>query len=120
MIISVIDLGAVMREVNDGRVAPSDVGTLAGTPGEIGEQLRHSGAERAIALAHGVPGLALGEDRQRLLDAADRGDHGRGAALLAAPAAARPVALRLRRAADDGQAFSVTSICRSHYGRSGL
>ncbi len=30
--------------------APSGVGTLAGTPIEIGEQLRHSGAERAIAL----------------------------------------------------------------------
>ncbi len=39
-----------MRDVNDGRVALSGVGTLAGTPGEIGEQLRHSGAERAIAL----------------------------------------------------------------------
>jgi hypothetical protein len=39
-----------MRDVNDGRVALSGVGTLAGTHGEIGEQLRHSGAERAIAL----------------------------------------------------------------------
>ena len=50
MTTSIITLGAVMREVNDGRVAPSGVGMLAGTPGEIGEQLRHSGAERAIAL----------------------------------------------------------------------
>lgn len=39
-----------MPEVNEGRVTSSGVGTLAGTPGEIGEQLRHSGAERAIAL----------------------------------------------------------------------
>ncbi len=39
-----------MREVKDGRAVPTGVGTLAGTPGEIGEQLRHSGAERAIAL----------------------------------------------------------------------
>lgn len=39
-----------MREVNDRLVALSSVGTLAGTPREIGEQLRHSGAERAIAL----------------------------------------------------------------------
>ena len=39
-----------MRQVKDGLVRVSSVGTLAGTPGEIGEQLRHSGAERAIAL----------------------------------------------------------------------
>ena len=38
-----------MRQFRDGLVV-SSVGTLAGTPGEIGEQLRHSGAERAIAL----------------------------------------------------------------------
>jgi hypothetical protein len=50
MIISITSSGAVMRDVNDGRVALSGVGTLAGTPGEIGEQLRQSGAERAIAL----------------------------------------------------------------------
>ena len=28
-----------MREVNDGRAVPSGVGTLAGTPGEIGDIL---------------------------------------------------------------------------------
>jgi hypothetical protein len=39
-----------MREGNERRVVATGVGTLAGTPGEIGEQLRHSGAERAIAL----------------------------------------------------------------------
>ena len=39
-----------MRDVNVGLAALSSVGTLAGTPREIGEQLRRSGAERAIAL----------------------------------------------------------------------
>ncbi len=39
-----------MREVDDGLVVLTSVGTLAGTPREIGEQLRNSGAERAIAL----------------------------------------------------------------------
>ena len=45
----IIYLGTVKHEVNDGRVAASGVGARAGTPGEIGEKLRHSGAERAIA-----------------------------------------------------------------------
>ncbi len=39
-----------MQEMSEAWAVPSDVGTLAGTPGEIGEQLRNSGAERAIAL----------------------------------------------------------------------
>ncbi len=38
-----------MRQVNHQRMAPSGLGTLPGRPGEIGEQLRHSVAERAIA-----------------------------------------------------------------------
>ena len=39
-----------MRDVNLGLAALSSVGTLSGTPREIGEQLRRSGAQRAIAL----------------------------------------------------------------------
>lgn len=39
-----------MRDVNVGLAALSSVGTLSGTPREIGEQLRRSGAQRAIAL----------------------------------------------------------------------
>ena len=41
-----------MHEASDAWALPSDVGTLAGTPGEIGEQLRNSGAERAIVLTY--------------------------------------------------------------------
>lgn len=39
-----------MGDTKDSLAAVSGVGTLAGTPAEIGEQLRRSGAERAIAL----------------------------------------------------------------------
>ena len=39
-----------MRIADDGSAAPSGMGALAGTPVEIGERLRRSGAKRAIAL----------------------------------------------------------------------
>jgi hypothetical protein len=42
----------LMRNVNQSSATP-DVGTLSGTPVEIGKELQRSGAERAIALTFG-------------------------------------------------------------------
>jgi hypothetical protein len=44
------DAEKMIRGIKNQVVSVSGVGTLTGTPGEIGEQLRQSGAERAIAL----------------------------------------------------------------------
>ncbi len=49
-----------MHGTKDREATPTGVGTLTGTPVEIGEQLRHSGAEQAIALTfqHGSENMA--------------------------------------------------------------